>query len=204
MTTIVQLILVLGFMVLVHEFGHFAAAKLCGVRVQAFALGFGKRLCGFCHAGTEYRINMLPFGGYVKMAGELPGEESSNDPGDLNNHPRWQRIFIAFAGPLANFLLAICLMTGAFLMHDQVNQYDSGPATTDYISPTTAVAKTGIRTGDTIVHFDTIENPTWIDIFNHASLNINQTIPFSFMHDGERTNTSSIPSIRWRIREVQC
>jgi regulator of sigma E protease len=189
MTTIVQLILVLGFMVLVHEFGHFAAAKLCGVRVQAFALGFGKRLLGFRRGGTDYRINVLPFGGYVKMAGELPGEENSGDPGDLNHHPRWQRVLIALAGPVANFVLALSLMTGAFMLHNQVNQYDSGPAISDYVSPTTAVARTGIRTGDTIVHFDTLESPTWIDILNHASLNANQTIPFSFLHDGQRIDT---------------
>src|SRR5579859_6884398 len=163
MTTVLQLFLVLGCMVLVHEFGHFAAAKLCGVRVQAFAIGFGRRLFGFRRGDTDYRINMLPLGGYVKMAGEIPGAQATDDPGDLNNHPRWQRVLIAIAGPVSNFVLAFTLMAAAFMLHNQVNQYDSGPATTDYISPTTAAAKTGLRSGDTIVRFDTLENPTWID-----------------------------------------
>ena len=99
MTTIIQLLLVLGLMVLVHEFGHFAVAKWCGVRVEAFAIGFGKRLVGFVRNGTDYRINALPLGGYVKMAGEIPGEETSDDPGELNNHPRWQRMLIASPAP---------------------------------------------------------------------------------------------------------
>jgi regulator of sigma E protease len=190
MTTILQLFIVLGCMVLVHEFGHFAAAKICGVRVQAFALGFGKRLIGFRHGDTDYRINLLPLGGYVKMAGEVPGEQASDDPGDINNHPRWQRIFIAIAGPISNFLFAFTLMGAAFMLHDQVNQYESGPATTDYVSPTTAAAKTGLRSGDTIVRFDTLENPTWIDIFNQAPLDINRTVPFSFVRDGKRVDTT--------------
>jgi len=187
---IVQLLLVLGLMVLVHEFGHFTVAKWCGVRIEAFAIGFGKRIVGFVRNGTDYRINALPLGGYVKMAGEIPGEEVSNDPGELNNHPRWQRMLIALAGPTANFILAFGLMTGAYMFHHEVGEYIGGPAVTDYISPTTVVAKTGIHPGDTIVHFDNIENPTWEDILDHASLNTNQTIPFSFVHDGQRTDTT--------------
>ena len=70
------------------------------------------------------------------MAGEIPGEETTNDPGDLNNHPRWQRMLIALAGPVANFILAFGLMTGAYMLHNEVNEYISGPAITDYISPT--------------------------------------------------------------------
>jgi regulator of sigma E protease len=177
-------------MVLVHEFGHFAVAKLCGVRVETFAIGFGKRLVGFRHGGTDYQINVLPLGGYVKMAGEIPGEEQSNDPGELNNHPRWQRMLIALAGPVANFILAIVLMTGVYMVHNEVSQYESGAAVTDYISSTTAVAKTGISTGDTIVHFDTVENPTWEDVFTRSALNPNRTVAFSFVHDGKRSDTT--------------
>jgi regulator of sigma E protease len=190
MTTIVQLLLVLGLMVLVHEFGHFIVAKWCGVRVETFAIGFGKRLVGFRREGTEYQINALPLGGYVKMAGEIPGDEVSEDPGELNNHPRWQRMLIALAGPVANFILAFGLMTGAYMLHHEVNENFSGPAVTDYISPTTIVAKTGIRTGDTIVRFDNIENPDWGDILNRTNLKLNQTVPFSFVNDGQRTDTT--------------
>jgi regulator of sigma E protease len=189
-TTIVQLLLVLGLMVLVHEFGHFIVAKWCGVRVETFAIGFGKRVVGFRRGETEYQINALPLGGYVKMAGEIPGEEVSNDPGELNNHPRWQRMLIALAGPVANFILAFALMIGVCMTHYEVNEYQAGPAVTDYISPDTAVAATGIQTGDTIVAFDGIENPNWDDVFNEAALNLNRSVPFSFVHDGKRVNTN--------------
>jgi regulator of sigma E protease len=190
LAAIVELLLVLGLMVLVHEFGHFAVAKLCGVRVETFAIGFGKRIIGFRRGETEYQINVLPLGGYVKMAGEIPGEDNTNDPGELNNHPRWQRMLIALAGPVANFILAFGLMTTVYMLHNEVNEYISDVAVTDYISPSTPVAKTGIQTGDTIVHFDNIENPTWEDVFTHSALNPNQTVPFSFVHDGKRTDTN--------------
>jgi regulator of sigma E protease len=190
MTTVLQLLLVLGLMVLVHEFGHFTVAKWCGVRIETFAIGFGKRLVGFRRGGTDYQINALPLGGYVKMAGEIPGEETSSDPGDLNNHPRWQRMLIALAGPTANFLLAFGLMAGVCMVHYEVNEYESGPAVTDYISPGSPVAATGIHAGDTIVRFDDVENPTWDDVLNHAALNLNRSIRFSYVHDGQRVNTN--------------
>jgi regulator of sigma E protease len=177
-------------MVLVHEFGHFVVAKLCGVRVETFAIGFGSRLVGFRRNGTDYQINALPLGGYVKMAGEIPGEATTNDPGELNNHPRWQRMLIAVAGPVSNFLLAFFLMTGAYMLHNEVDEFRSGPSVTDYISPGSPVAPTGIQSGDTIVRFDNIANPTWDDVFQHSALNLNQTVPFSYMHNGQRVDTT--------------
>src|SRR5215472_17463656 len=107
-------LVVLGIMVLVHEFGHFVTAKLFGVRVEVFSIGFGKRLFGFKRGDTDYRISLLPVGGHVKMAGEqagdgVPGSDSPanpQDPGDFTAHPRWQRISIGLSGPFANFVLA--------------------------------------------------------------------------------------------------
>ncbi len=83
MSTVIELLIVLGIMVLVHEFGHFAVAKLCGIRVEVFSIGFGKRLFGFRRGETEYQISAIPLGGYVKMAGEMtlpsdaPGEATT-------------------------------------------------------------------------------------------------------------------------------
>jgi regulator of sigma E protease len=197
MSTVIQLLVVLGIMVLVHEFGHFAVAKLCGIRVEVFSIGFGKRLVGFRRGDTEYQISAIPLGGYVKMAGEMgfsgetleSGSVAPTDPGDFNAHPRWQRILVALAGPIANFLLAIGLMTGVYMLHNEVDEYKDGPALADYIQSQSPAAKTGIQSGDLIVHYDTIENPTWDDVANRSVLNLNQTVPFSFVHNGQRTDT---------------
>lgn len=189
MSTIFQLAVVLGIMVLVHEFGHFAVAKLCGIRVEVFSIGFGKRLFGFRRGDTDYRISVLPLGGYVKMAGDNPGEALTGDPGEFNAHPRWQRVLIALAGPFANFILALGLITAVSMFHNEVQEYLSGPAQTDYIPVNTQASKTGIHSGDTIIHYDTIENPTWDQVNIRSLLNLNQNIPFSFIHDGKRTDT---------------
>ena len=118
----VAFVVLVGLMVVVHEFGHFAVAKLCKVRVEAFSFGFGPRLFGFKYGETDYKVCLLPLGGYVKMTGETPDQiqsggraprfllESSADPGSFLNHPRWQRILIGLAGPSANFVLALVLM----------------------------------------------------------------------------------------------
>jgi regulator of sigma E protease len=189
MSTILQLAIVLGIMVLVHEFGHFAVAKLCGIRVEVFSIGFGKRLFGYKRGDTDYRLSLLPLGGYVKMAGDNPGEAPTGDPSEFNAHPRWQRILVALAGPFANFLLALGLMTGGSMLHNEVQEYLSGPAYTDYIPVNTAASRTGIHSGDTIVHYDTVENPTWDEVATRSLLNINRTIAFSYVHDGQRVDT---------------
>ncbi|PYV63424.1 MAG: RIP metalloprotease RseP, partial [Acidobacteria bacterium] len=96
--SLVSMIVIIGFMVLIHEFGHYAVAKLLGVRVEQFAIGFGKRLFGFKKGDTDYRVNALPFGGYVKMSGENPMDDRTGDPGEFMSHPRWHRFLIAIAG----------------------------------------------------------------------------------------------------------
>src|ERR1700742_4813870 len=93
-------IVLIGVMVVVHEFGHFAVAKLCGVRVESFSVGFGPRLIGVKYCDTDYKICLLPLGGYVKMTGENPGEDQqTQDQGAFSSHPRWQRMLIGVAGP---------------------------------------------------------------------------------------------------------
>ena len=84
LTAVLAVGVILGFMILIHEFGHYAAAKLLGVRVEVFSIGFGKRLFGFRRGDTDYRIAAIPLGGYVKMSGENPMDERSGDPGRVH------------------------------------------------------------------------------------------------------------------------
>ncbi len=191
------MLIVLGIMVLVHELGHFIAAKTFGVRVEVFSIGFGTRLFGFRRGDTDYRVCLLPLGGYVKMAGELGGDgtipmntggtlapsgSDENgprvlDPGDLNSKPRWQRIVIALAGPVANFILAFGLMTGLYMMHNEVDQYLSQPAVIDVVKANSAAAKAGLEDGDRILQFDVAHDPTWQQVRIRAALDANSTIP---------------------------
>src|SRR5439155_6662417 len=117
LTSLVAVAVLLGILIFIHELGHYAAAKLFGVRVEVFSLGFGKRLFGFRRGDTDYRVSALPLGGYVKMSGENPMEESTGDPGEFMAHPRWQRFIIALAGPTMNVLLSIAVITVIFMVH---------------------------------------------------------------------------------------
>ena len=184
-------------MVVVHEFGHFAVAKLCGVRVEAFSVGFGPRLFGIKRGDTDYKVCLLPFGGYVKMTGENPSEEAQaqagegsgpsllNDPGSFIAHPRWQRMLIGLAGPAANFVLAFVAMAFYFGWINEVPAHDVKTSTVEWVVPGSAAAQAGIVPGDTITQFDSVTNPGWDQIFGRMSVDGNQTVPVTVDRGGQ-------------------
>jgi regulator of sigma E protease len=197
LTSTVSMLVVLGIMVLVHEFGHFAVAKLCGVRVEVFSIGFGKRLFGFRRGDTDYRLSLLPFGGYVRMSGEAPGEASTGDPAEFSAHPRWQRILIGLAGPVSNFLLALFLMTGFYMMHNEVEAFRSDAASIDFVSDHTAASAAGLKPGDLITRFDGVQNPTWEQVSIRAAMNVGQTFPVDIRRDGQTVESMlTVPNPR--------
>ena len=153
------MVAVLGFMILIHEFGHYAVAKWLGVRVEQFAIGFGKRLIGFRKGETDYRINAIPLGGYVKMSGENPMDERTDDPREFMNHSRWHRFLIAIAGPTMNILLAIVLLTTVYMVHYEYPAVYDEPPVIGWVLKDTAAAKAGFQVGDRITRIDEFENP---------------------------------------------
>jgi len=142
--------IVLGVLVLVHEWGHFIAAKLCGVRVDVFSIGFGKRVWGVKRGDTDYRVSALPLGGYVRMAGDNPVEERTGAAYEFLSRPRWQRFLIAIAGPAMNILVTLLIFWGIF---------SSGgipyvPPTIDQVQAGSAAENSGFKSGDAIVSID--------------------------------------------------
>src|SRR5690242_595840 len=103
------LLVLIGVMILIHELGHYWAARFFDVKVESFSFGFGPRLFGFRKGDTDFRFSLILLGGYVKMAGEHVGDESANDPRSFLAKPRWQRLIVVSAGPLMNIVLAIAL-----------------------------------------------------------------------------------------------
>src|SRR5580693_7619424 len=108
---ILWLLVLIGVMILIHEAGHFWAARFFDVKVETFSFGFGPRLFGFRRGETDFRFSAILFGGYVKMSGDQPGDEAAADPRSLLSKPRWQRLLITFAGPAINVVLAVVLLT---------------------------------------------------------------------------------------------
>src|SRR6476646_2666764 len=170
--SIISVAVILGFMILIHEFGHYAVAKLLGVRVEQFAIRFGKRLVGFRKGETDYRINAIPLGGYVKMSGENPMDERTGDPREFLSHPRWHRFLIAIAGPTMNILLAVLLLTGVFKAHPEYAAEE--PAVVGNVKPNSPAAKIGVQPGDRIIKIDGIKDPTWEEVFSRDAITVNQ------------------------------
>jgi regulator of sigma E protease len=187
-------IVLIGLMVVVHELGHFVAAKLCGVRVEAFSVGFGPRLFGVRFGDTDYKVCLLPLGGFVKMTGELPGEEQhTDDPGAFTSHPRWQRMLIGVAGPAANFVLAFVLMAFYF---GWINEVPNLPrSTVEYVTQNSPAAKAGIETGDVFKKFGAAANPDLETLMVTARKDAGKTVPVTLERAGKLvTTTLSLPS----------
>jgi regulator of sigma E protease len=179
--------LVLGVMILVHELGHFIAARIFGVRVDVFSIGFGPRLFGWKRGATDYRVSALPLGGYVRMAGQdpseidsanstsIPGKEKDGNaaypqsqalakgaPDELMNKPRWQRAIISFAGPLVNLIFPILLLTVYFVaIGIPYPSYQDKPVQVTAVPANSPAAAAGLHSGDRVVALDGEKNPDW-------------------------------------------
>ena len=193
LTSLVAVVGVLGFMILIHEFGHYAVAKLLGVRVEQFAIGFGKRLVGFRKGETDYRINAIPLGGYVKMSGENPMDQRTDDPREFMNHSRWHRFLIAIAGPAMNIMLAIVLLTTVYMVHYEYPAvYDDAPVI-GWVLKDTAAAKAGFEVGDRITRIDDVQNPTWEQVELAEALSPGQPLSVEVERYGKRLSMTVTP-----------
>ena len=193
LTSLVAVVAVLGFMILIHEFGHYAVAKWLGVRVEQFAIGFGKRLVGFRRGDTDYRINAIPLGGYVKMSGENPMDERSDDPREFMNHSRWHRFLIAIAGPTMNILLAIVLLTTVYMVHYEYPAYYDDPTVIGWVLKDSAAAQAGFQIGDHITRIEDVQNPTWQQVELKEVLNPGQPLNVQIERNGQTLDKTVTP-----------
>jgi regulator of sigma E protease len=160
---------VLGVLVLLHEWGHFIVAKWCGVRVDVFSIGFGPRLWGVKRGDTDYRISALPLGGYVRMAGDNPVEERTGAPYEFLSRPRWQRCLIAIAGPTVNILLTAVLFMGVFWLVGMPTPTYTRQAP-DVVAVPHDAAPDGVLPGDRILSVDGVSTPNWGAVYTQSLL----------------------------------
>jgi regulator of sigma E protease len=203
----IAFIVLIGVMVVVHEFGHFAVAKLCGVRVEAFSVGFGPRLFGIKKGDTDYKVCLLPLGGYVKMTGETPDHLQEGDapeqvrplvdPGSFTSHPRWQRMLIGVAGPIANFILAFVLMAFYFAFINEELVHEVKETAIEWVVPGSPAANAGFQPADVIKSFAGEPNPDWERVLEKSSLNLGQTVPAVVDRNGASVNLSiALPTLQ--------
>ncbi|PIE75054.1 MAG: RIP metalloprotease RseP [Deltaproteobacteria bacterium] len=159
--TIISFVIVLGILVFVHEFGHFITARLCGVGVEKFSVGFGPRLFGWKRGMTDYMVSAIPLGGYVKMIGEepdcvIPEEEKKYS---FTHKNVWKRFLIVGAGPFFNFFLAIILYFFLYLVHG-IYYY---PAVIGEFEKGSPAFSSGLKVRDLVLSVDGKEIDSWSD-----------------------------------------
>lgn len=176
--------------VVAHEFGHFATAKLLGIGVETFSIGFGPRLVGFRKRETDYRISTVPLGGYVKLMGE---EEGSGDPREFMSRPKWQKLLVLVMGPVMNVLVAVAVMTGVYVAGLQEPAFYSQPVVVGWVEPGSPADKSGIHKGDRIVIIDGKKNPTWRDLKVIISTSAGNKIKVVLDRDGKKIETTLVP-----------
>jgi regulator of sigma E protease len=161
--TFLSAIILLGLIIFVHELGHFLSAKLMGVKVLKFSLGFGPKLISKRYGDTEYLISSIPFGGYVKMLGESSGEELQEEEKvfAFNYQPVWKRFIIVFLGPLFNLLFAVVIFVFVFSYGIPVLLPEVGD-----VLPQTPAERAGVLKGDIIISVGSSQITQWDEMTN--------------------------------------
>jgi regulator of sigma E protease len=199
--TIVFGIIGFGIMVFVHELGHFIAAKRVGIEVETFSLGWGKKIVGFDYKGTNYRISMLPFGGYCKLKGEDPyNPQEQRADGTFFAASPWKRIVTSAAGPLANVLFAVLVLTLiwwiGFNVHTDGNRIIlASEHTLDSFAEPPPATKAGLETGDRIVAVNDRRVNHFQDLLESVATAPNQEILLTIEREGRLLQTTLMPEL---------
>jgi regulator of sigma E protease len=205
-------VILLGIMILIHELGHFWAALAVGVKVETFSIGFGPRLFGFKRGETDFRVSAIPFGGYVRMLGEQPGQTVVLQAAELDRQtdradagevvdprafyakPRWQRAIVIIAGPLMNVILAIAIVAGLYMYAFPKEVESADPVITSILAGSPA-ARAGLQAGDKIVQIGGKRDPNWQDVVTLESLNANRALPVIVDRHGQRLSYAVTPKM---------
>jgi regulator of sigma E protease len=196
-STILAFIVVIGILVILHEAGHFLAARAVGARVEVFSVGFGKRLWGFKRGDTDYRISLVPVGGYVRIIGLGPDESdvvSESSEEEIELLPKHQRALILLAGPLANIIGAVIFYSLAFMVGIEVPAYQDEPPVAGYIIPESPATAVDIQVGDLITAVDGVKIDTWRDLEMQLMTSGDQEVAVELVRDGKQLTSSLTPT----------
>lgn len=193
LTQIVVGILGLSFLVLIHEGGHFLVAKKFGVRVRTFAIGFGKTLFSFTRGDTEYCIKAIPFGGYVAMEGEQPGDERSGSADEFASKSIPQRMGIAFGGPAVNLIFAFLTLTVLYMIGVEEPKQSEIPV--GIVEAKSPGEKAGVLAGDTITHLKDKPVEGIEDFFQKVAVEKGEVLPLRVKRGSDTLHLKVIPEM---------
>ncbi len=185
-----------------HELGHFSVARLFNVKIETFSIGFGRPIVSWKdRKGTQWKISWLPLGGFVKFFGDADGASTPDREATARMSPEdravafpfkplWQRALIVVAGPLANFVLAIVILTGLFMLHGRPVM---PPADIVRVEPHSAADIAGIKAGDRVVGIDGSDIRTWDDMVQIVALSAGARLPIVIDRGGKRLTLFATP-----------
>jgi regulator of sigma E protease len=202
--TVIIFLLVLAVLIFVHELGHFIAARACGIRVDAFAVGFGPKLISWKRGETRYSLNLIPFGGYVKIFGENPDAESITGPDaprSFINKAKWQQVIVLAAGVFFNFIFAWMLyiitfaggITAATEGYEKyTDRFENVNVMITYIAPDSPAEKAGLMVGDIISKVDSASSIE--EIQNTVDASKGAPVTVEYVRDDVPGNISVSPT----------
>src|SRR5262245_61600415 len=202
--TLVSFVVVLGILILVHEFGHFIVARMCGVGVERFSVGFGPVLWRYRGKETEYCLSAFPLGGYVKMMGddENPlegGKTGVDDPAKaFNLKPLYVRFLIVFAGPAMNGVLAVVIFALVFMILGR----PVAPAVAGRVAEGGPAAQAGLKPGDRIAAVDGQPVQYWEDVLRAVQALRGETIQFTVKRDDGSERKIGVTPAKTKVRDL--
>ena len=194
-TNILAFVFVLSFLIFFHEAGHFLVARLFRFPIEVFSIGFGRRLFGFKRNGTDYRVSLVPLGGYVKIVGLGPDESDVVDGEAPQNllGTRWQRFLVLLAGPAVNLVLALLLTAGAFMTGREVPKYLGEPPVVTLVDAGSPAEKAGFLVGDRILSLSGTRVSTWEEVLPRLSLASREKIAVLVKRGAEQLELEIVP-----------
>jgi regulator of sigma E protease len=189
-------VIILCAMIVIHEFGHFIVAKLLGIAVETFSVGFGPKLFGFKIGDTDYRLSAIPLGGYVKFRGENMEMLQGKSEGSIDeflSHPKWKRFLVALAGPAFNIATALMIPAIGILIGYRDSAEQVQKPVIGAVAPGSAAEKAGLQVGDRIIAFHNINNPTWRDIELDTLLHPEESLPVKVERSGQTLGLTLTP-----------
>jgi regulator of sigma E protease len=192
-------VVVLGVLIILHEAGHFVAALAVGARADIFSVGFGRRLWGFEWRGTDFRVSLVPLGGYVRIIGLGPDESdvvSSDETEEIELLPRWKRAVILLAGPIANVLAAVGFVAVAYMAGVEVPTYRAQPPVVGWVDPGSPAAEAGVEPGDVVVSLDGAQIDTWrrLELETATMKGGGRTVQLTVKRDGRLIDLEMTPT----------
>jgi regulator of sigma E protease len=192
---ILSFIFALGIIIVVHEAGHLLVAKAFDVRVEAFSVGFGRKLWSVRRGETEYRISSIPLGGYVKLGGESAEDARGDDPREFLSKPRWQRILVYLAGPVMNVVLSVTIFAILFMIGIEASNLPAVPPVIGIVEPGSSAAHAGLQRGDTILKMKGKAVSDWMAVIMELYTSPGQTVPLE-MKRGEKVFQTQVTPAR--------